>query len=83
MNSEKEWKNINRVKKLNDSTTAYCWSDLYSVAAEHISGRVSADTAEELKEAARSTARCHEDAKVSGSCYCGKFKREVANETEA
>lgn len=81
MSDQRQWKNINRVFKLSESSDKYCWSDLYAVGAEHVTGRrVEPIVAEELKEAARSTTRCLADAKENGSCYCGKFQ-EASHET--
>lgn len=62
-----------RISKMMDFDKAsgekYCWPNLFDMAVAEREGRIN------YKEAARYTKGCKEEAEITGTCWCGKFKK--------
>lgn len=71
--NEKQSKRLNKIIKFNDQNpNKYCWPDLYDMAISEKS-----DDRKIYKESAQNTSLCLKVAFESGSCWCGKFKKDV------
>jgi hypothetical protein len=73
MLNDKQSKRIKKMIKFNDQNpTKYCWPDLYDMAISE-----KGEDRKIYKESAQNTSHCFKDAFANGSCWCGKFKKDI------